>query len=161
MRITNNHVFFWDTEFSNFHPVKINYKGKEFLTTEHAFMWEKANFFEDQEIADKILEVKHPREAKKLGRQIEAFDATRWSEVCYKIMLDVNRPKWSDNSRLTELLLSTGKRVMVEASPYDKVWGIGMKQDDAGVDDESNWQGQNLLGKVLDELREELLTLKK
>jgi hypothetical protein len=120
-------------------------------------MWEKAITFEDQAIADEILITKLPYEAKKLGRKIAAFDAAKWTEVCYKIMLDVNRPKWTDNDRLADLLLATGERVIVEASPYDKVWGIGMKQDDEGVDDESNWKGQNLLGKVLMDLRAELV----
>lgn len=118
-------------------------------------MWRKSMFFNDKEIAEKILATTNPRDAKNLGRKVRGFDNVLWDTVKYDIMFTANFHKYNQNKELCSTLLSPlfeGK-TFVEASPYDKVWGIGMSMDDDGVDDESNWKGENLLGKVITSIR--------
>ena len=155
MRITDNYVFFWNDLCSNFEFVDIEHKGNVFPTTEHAFMWEKAMCFGDKQIANELLTCKLPGLAKNLGRQVKNFDAGKWDEVCYEAMLVVNRIKWNQ-PKYKEFLLGTGDKTLVEASPYDRIWGIGMKANEEGIEDEANWKGHNLLGKVLMDVRKEI-----
>jgi len=154
-RITKTHVYFWgDTTFSNWGPSKFRYKGQNFENSEQAFMWEKARVFEDYEIANKILLVDNPSLIKKLGRKVKNFDPAVWDRKSYDIMYEVNMSKYLQNPELKKILLSTGDKTIVEASPYDKVWGVGLHWNDDKILDESNWDGLNLLGKVLVEVRD-------
>ena len=119
-------------------------------------MWSKAILFEDFEVAERILKVgDDPATAKKLGRAVKGFNAARWDSVRYEIMKEGLTLKFTQNPPLKEALISTGDAVLVEASPYDKIWGIGMSEVSAIKAGESKW-GQNLLGKALMEVRESL-----
>jgi ribA/ribD-fused uncharacterized protein len=155
-RITNKYVFFWGSEFSNWYPVIFNYKNLRFANSEQAFMYEKALFFGDNESAEMILKSKSPSTAKSLGRRIKNYNDAKWAEVRYEFMVDVVLAKFEQNPSLKEALLSTGNRTIVEASPEDRIWGIGMHWTDEGVLDEKNWKGLNLLGKALMDVREKL-----
>jgi ribA/ribD-fused uncharacterized protein len=155
-RITDTHVFFWNSELSNWYPAKFRYKGITFANSEQAFMWEKAMFFGDMNAAQLIYKETRPNVAKAIGRKVKGFDAEKWLTASYKIMVDVVYAKFSQNSNLKDVLLSTGDKTIVEASPYDTIWGIGMHWEDDRVLDEKNWRGQNLLGKALMEVREKL-----
>ena len=161
MRVTDKHVFFWGEFLSNWYPAKftiLNKEGKtlEFLNSEQYFMYEKARIFGDEETAMKILfEGSNPKKAKQLGRQVKNYSDEVWNEVRYKVMVRANLQKYLQNQELEDLLLKKefeGKH-FVEASPVDKIWGIGCDEATA-LDDESNWNGQNLLGKALDEVRD-------
>jgi ribA/ribD-fused uncharacterized protein len=152
-RITDTHVFFWGSEFSNWHDSGLIYDSLAFCNSEQAFMWKKAVFFGDHETAKKIAHCESPSIAKKLGRQVKNFDAQKWSEVSYQIMVDVNYAKYQQKPKLKELLLSTGDKIIVEASPYDTIWGIGLHWKDDDCLDETKWKGLNLLGKALMEVR--------
>jgi ribA/ribD-fused uncharacterized protein len=125
-------------------------------------MWMKAITFGDEATALRILmEGKNPKMAKTLGRLVKNYDDKKWNEVRYKIMVDANYYKYSQSEELKELLLNpefNGKH-FVEASPLDGIWGIKCGETEA-LDDKSNWNGQNLLGKALDEVREMLLNEK-
>lgn len=153
-RETNTHIYFWNSVFSNFYKIEFEYKGHIFACTEQAFMWEKAKFFSDDEISKEILCTTVPNEAKRLGRMVKNFDEKEWSKVCFQIMYDVNLEKWK---KMSNLLLSTGTKILVEASPFDKIWGVGLCKNNDLILDESNWLGLNLLGKVLMQVREELI----
>lgn len=154
MRVTDTHVFFWGEWFSNWYDCIVEYKDHTFDNSEQAFMWEKAKFFGDHEIAKKILMFSNPSKAKKLGRQVKNFDAEKWRDPGYRFMVDINFAKFNQNEFLKRHLLETGDKTIVEASPYDKIWGIGLREDDDRVLDEDNWDGLNLLGKALMEVRE-------
>lgn len=159
MRITEDYVFFWGGTFSNFFKVKggVTYKGNKFPTTEHAFMYGKALHFKDYGIAKQLLTVSSdPKKAKSLGRKVKGFNDTEWDKVKYDIMLEVNKEKYKQEG-LRKELLETGKRQLVEASPYDKIWGVKMSEDNPLINNPKNWRGQNLLGKVLDEVKEDIL----
>lgn len=165
MRVTEKHVFFWGEFPSNWHPARfvIERDGKEleFFNSEQYFMYEKAMVFGDEVTAMRILfEGKDPKKAKSLGRQVKNYDDKVWEKVRYQIMVYANMHKYLQNKELREKLLSEefdGKKY-VEASPLDGIWGI--KCDEAtALDDESNWNGLNLLGKALDEVRSVLKKL--
>jgi ribA/ribD-fused uncharacterized protein len=156
-RVTDKYVFFWgDTTFSNWGNADFIYKDHKFGNTEQAFMWEKAVFFKDEKIAEEILANTNPSYCKKLGRQIKRFDAEQWLIDSFIFMVAVNYCKYSQNSDLKEILLSTGDKTIVEASPYDRIWGIGIHWNDDACLDEANWLGKNLLGKALMHVRMEL-----
>jgi hypothetical protein len=155
-RITDKYVFFWGSEFSNWFECKFRYKNLTFFNSEQAFMWEKAIFFGDMDIAEKIMKTPAPNQCKKLGRIIKNFNADVWLREGYEIMIAVNMAKFGQNSRLKATLLSTENKIIVEASPYDTIWGIGLYHEDDRVLDEKNWKGMNLLGKALMEVREKL-----
>ena len=152
-RITDTHVFFWGSEFSNWYECEFDYKGHRFKNSEQAFMWEKAMYFNDTEIAEKILATPSPNQNKKLGRQVKGFNSDQWLLVCLDIMVAVNYAKFSQNSSLSDILSWTGTLTIVEASPYDTIWGIGLHWEDDRVLNESEWRGLNYLGKALMEVR--------
>jgi ribA/ribD-fused uncharacterized protein len=162
MKITPEFIFFWGDEdpFSNFYPAKveieIGYTMMTFPTTEHAFMYLKAMYFEDNNTARKILAAETPLAAKQLGRQVKNFDAKLWDMISYRVMYDVNFAKYSKNPEFKEALLLTGDREIVEASPYDRIWGVGLGENDLKILTKSNWRGQNKLGKVLMDVRKAL-----
>ena len=159
MRVTEKHIFFWGEFPSNWHPARfvVERDGKEleFFNSEQYFMYEKAVVFGDEVTAMRILfEGKDPKKAKTLGRQVKNYDDKIWEKVRYQIMVYANMHKYLQNKELRDMLLNEefdGKK-FVEASPFDGIWGI--KCDEAtALDDESNWNGLNLLGKALDEVR--------
>lgn len=153
MRETDTHIFFWGGEFSNWYECQFVYKGHYFDNSEQAFMWEKAKFFNDEEIASKILKTSCPSTAKKLGRKVKNFDSEIWLSPAYQFMVGVNVEKYSQNEDLKHKLLLTGDKMLVEASPYDTIWGIGLGENDDTILNENNWNGLNLLGKALMDVR--------
>lgn len=165
--ITDKHVFFWNGWPSNwcFAPFKAKLDDGSFFTfqtSEQYFMWRKAIFFGDEDTAKKILESTNPRIAKQLGREVVNFDEDDWDAVKYEIMYAANEFKYSSNKDYLDKMLSPeyNGKTFVEASPYDKIWGIGMHMSDEGIDDETNWKGQNLLGKIITEIRDNYLKCK-
>ena len=158
LKIYDKHVAFWGSAFSNFYPCSFTEGGKVWKNSEQCFMAKKAKFFSDEEMYNAILNSETPKEAKKYGRLVKNFDAEKWSKVCFDKMYDAVYAKFSQNSGLKELLLSSdfeGKG-FVEGSPYDAIWGVKMDWRNPDIDNEENWQGQNLLGKVLNKVREDL-----
>jgi ribA/ribD-fused uncharacterized protein len=158
MRITDTHVYFYGGEccFSNWHTTKDQFKHREhiFQNSEQAFMYEKALCFNDIEIAEKILLTGDPKQVKALGRKIKNFDAAIWNDKCKEAMFIVNVAKYGQNKDFLKKLSDTGEKILVEASPYDKIWGVGLHWTDDKILDEKNWQGQNLLGKALMRVRQ-------
>ncbi len=139
----------WESEF------KI---GKEiYKTAEHYMMAEKAKLFGDYEMLEKIMECKSPAAAKKLGRQVRGFNNEVWEANRFEIVKQANHYKFSQNSELADFLMKTNKRVLVEASPVDRIWGIGLASDHDNAQNPNKWRGLNLLGFALMEVRDQLL----
>lgn len=158
LAVYDKHVAFWGSAFSNFYDCEFVENGKTWKSSEQCFMAKKAEYFKDNEILDEILKAETPDKAKKLGRKVKNFDAEKWSEVCFEKMYVAVYAKFSQNSNLKELILSDefeGKG-FVEGSPFDAIWGVKMDWKNPDIDNEENWQGQNLLGKVLNKVREDL-----
>lgn len=153
---TDKHVLFWGGPFSNFHEAHFSLDGHEFSTSEQYFMWRKAMTFGDEQIAQEILEAETPKAAKKLGRKVKGYDEVVWAKVREEVMETACYAKFTSNEELKKLLLSYPGKEFVEASPYDKIWGIGLGEMEAAEKDEKEWPGQNLLGKVLGKVRERI-----
>jgi ribA/ribD-fused uncharacterized protein len=127
-----------------------------FATAEHYMMWAKARLFGDEDAAGRILRAGHPQQAKRLGRQVRGFDEDLWNERRYGIVIAANLAKFGGHADLRDFLLGTGKRTLVEASPLDRVWGIGLAADDDRAGRPDQWRGLNLLGFALMHVRDRL-----
>jgi ribA/ribD-fused uncharacterized protein len=152
-------TFFWRTEspFSNWHPAKFKVDGIEFNCSEQYMMYQKALLFQDQEIADQILETDKPGKQKELGRKVKGFKPDVWNKQCKSIVYEGNKHKFLQNENLLKHLLSTKGTTLVEASPVDTIWGIGLAKEDPRAFNRSQWRGKNWLGEVLTQLREDLI----
>ncbi len=131
--------------------------GEVYKTAEHFMMAEKARLFNNPEIRQQIIACKSPGEAKKLGRKVKGFDQQKWELERFEIVKRGNLAKFQQNELLGAFLLSTQYRILVEASPVDPIWGIGMAQDHKDVMNPKEWLGLNLLGFALMEVRDELI----
>lgn len=156
VRETKTHIYFWNGVFSNFYLIEFEYKGHTFACTEQAFMWEKAMYFKDYDVAEEVLRTTVPIEAKRLGRKVKNFDPEIWMDVCKDYMYAVNLEKWK---LMKDIILSTGDKILVEASPYDTIWGVGLEKNNDLILDEKNWNGTNFLGEVLMKVRKIFLNL--
>lgn len=145
-----------ETCFSQWYPTPFVLAGQRYATAEHFMMAEKARLFADEAALGRILQAKSPGAAKKLGRTVAGFDEQRWSERRFQIVVAGNLAKFGQNEDLRAFLLATGKRILVEASPVDRIWGIGLSRDDERAERPDAWRGQNLLGFALMVVREEL-----
>ena len=148
----SEHEFFWGGIFSNFNPIN----GDESLTSEKFFMFLKAAAFRDAQTLILISKSKTPREAKKLGRQVKGFDESKWNEIKFEAMMSAIRLKAQLDVNFVSALIQSKNKILVEASPVDKIWGIGFDEANA-LDNTDKW-GQNLLGKALMQLRSEIAT---
>ncbi|MEU3826286.1 DUF1768 domain-containing protein [Streptomyces sp. SID486] len=130
--------------------------GVEYATAEHWMMAGKARLFGDAEAERRVLAAEHPAEAKKAGRLVRDFDEEAWARARFALVVEGSVHKFTAHDDLRRFLLGTGDRVLVEASPVDRVWGIGLAADDEAAADPERWQGPNLLGFALMEARERL-----
>ncbi len=119
--------------FSQWFPCQFEENGIVYKTAEQYMMAHKAKLFDDNEILEKILKSETPNEAKSLGRKVKNFDSEVWDEHKYEILKQANILKFSQNQELKDFLLSTYDKILVEASPYDTIWGIGMLEADKNI----------------------------
>jgi ribA/ribD-fused uncharacterized protein len=147
----STHIYFYPGYLSNFHRCQFKIDDITFSTSEQAFMYEKAKLMGDPVIADKILKADAPQRAKYLGGQIKPWDQALWDKHKVDIMYKVVYQKFSQNHILQKKLLATGSKTLVEAAANDRIWGIGISVEDAK--NNRTWRGQNLLGKVLMDVR--------
>jgi ribA/ribD-fused uncharacterized protein len=141
---------------SQWYPAPFEVDGVRFPTAEHFMMVGKARLFGDDEAERHILDAPKPDRAKGLGRRVRGFDEERWASERYGIVVAGNLAKFGQQPPLREFLLATGDRVLVEASPYDQVWGIGLAAGAPDAASPSRWRGANLLGFALMEVRAQL-----
>jgi len=156
-------VFFWGHQtskngitascFSQWYGAPFTVDGQRYPTAEHFMMAEKAALFGDQEVRKQVLLAPNPGAAKALGRQVRGFDEPTWLQHRFSIVVRANEAKFSQTPELGEFLKQTGKRVLVEASPVDRVWGIGLAQEDEKANNPNQWRGLNLLGFALMKVR--------
>jgi predicted NAD-dependent protein-ADP-ribosyltransferase YbiA (DUF1768 family) len=177
--------FFYSTKspFSNFYPSKFEAEGITFISSEQYMMYQKAVFFKDTEIAQKILDKNQTPLAQKFlsgtvsakwilentrtdwndlqssikafGRQVRNYDDT-WDLNRVRIVTNGILAKFQQNEDIKKVLLATGSKTLVEAAPHDRIWGIGLAEKDAVLIPEAQWKGKNLLGKVLMDVRSKL-----
>ncbi|MEU0754893.1 NADAR family protein [Streptomyces albogriseolus] len=141
---------------SQWWPSPFTVDGVEYATAEHWMMAAKARLFGDAEGERRVLAAGHPSEAKKAGRLVRGFDEEIWRRERFGIVVTGSEHKFAAHGGLRSFLLGTGDRVLVEASPVDRVWGIGLAADDEAAADPARWRGPNLLGFALMEARRRL-----
>lgn len=156
-------VFFWGHQvgrngvgvacFSQWYGAPFVVDGERYPTAEHFMMAEKASLFGDLGTKAQILNAPNPGAAKALGRQVRGFDEATWLRQRFSIVVRGNKAKFAQNPELGQFLQQTGNRILVEASPVDRVWGIGLAQDDDRVNNPNQWRGLNLLGFALMQVR--------
>ena len=160
-------VFFWGHQprkdgaigascLSQWYPASFSIDGQTYATAEHWMMAEKARLFDDHETRQRILAAATPAEAKDLGRAVRGFENEAWNRARHEIVFRGNLAKFTQNPEPWRFLLGTVGQVLVEASPVDRIWGIGLAQDDPLAADPTQWRGLNLLGFVLMEVRDAL-----
>jgi hypothetical protein len=142
--------------FSQWWPSPFTADGVEYATAEHWMMAGKARLFGDTEAERKAVAATSPAAAKKVGRTVRGFDEETWRRHRYDIVVAGSTHKFGHHADLRAYLLGTGGRVLVEASPVDRIWGIGVPADDERAQDPARWRGLNLLGFALMEARERL-----
>jgi ribA/ribD-fused uncharacterized protein len=162
----NRFLFFWGHRersggvtsacLSQWYGAPFVVEARRYPTAEHWMMAQKALLFADHAIHARILQAKSPSEAKSLGREVRHFDEATWKKHCYDIVVCGNFHKFSQHPDLRKFLQDTGNRVLVEASPVDRVWGIGLAAGDERARNPRRWRGQNLLGFALMDVRERI-----
>lgn len=162
------YIYFWGHEprrdgrigascLSQWWPAEFTVDELVFPTAEHFMMHRKALLFGDEDTAARILRARHPNEAKNLGREVRGYDDDVWVSNRFDVVVAGNLAKFGQHALLCRYLLGTSDRVLVEASPLDRIWGIGLTADDGRAASPRTWQGTNLLGFVLMAVREELV----
>lgn len=150
-------IYFWSTlgeygAFSQWYKCDfVDFDGVKYNCAEQYMMYQKAKLFCDEEIAQEILNETNPKNIKALGRKIKNFDQKVWDEHKFEIVVRGNYHKFTQNDNLAYLLLKTWGEDIAEASPFDKIWGIGIDENAAlsGLP----WRGENLLGEALMKVR--------
>jgi ribA/ribD-fused uncharacterized protein len=159
-------LFFWhsDSPFSQWHSSPFVASGmfgadttvKPFINAEQWMMYNKALLFGDVTCAELILKTRLPRDMKQLGRKVKNFNEHVWKMNRENIVLQGNRYKFDQHPALMKQLLDTRGLTLVEASPHDTIWGIGLRDDDPRAQQRATWNGSNLLGHALTQLRDQL-----
>jgi ribA/ribD-fused uncharacterized protein len=138
---------------SQWWPAPFVVDGERYASAEHYMMAEKARLFGDAETRARIIAAAEPGKAKALGRAVRGFDAATWEREGFAIVVRGNLAKFEQNAALGGWLRATGDAVLVEASPVDAIWGIGLAADDPRAHDPLEWPGRNLLGFALMQVR--------
>ncbi|MDH5326670.1 MAG: NADAR family protein [Gammaproteobacteria bacterium] len=160
------YLFFWGHQeqknevtkscLSQWYDSPFESNGVHFATAEHYMMYHKAILFGDALSADKALKAPNPGKAKAIGRRVKGFTEKTWEKERFEIVVNANLAKFGNNGKLRQFLLNTGNRVLVEASPVDKIWGVGMSSDNPAIENPNLWKGLNLLGFALMLVRDRL-----
>lgn len=157
MNIKNGMLLFWNGLYSQWYGSEFREDGKLFYTAEHYMMYHKALLFGDVAIANKILVNRQPRNVKSLGRKVKNFDKVVWRNHCIDIVTQGNYLKFTQNPELLKDLLKYKHLEMVEASPLDNIWGIGLSEDNPKAFNRLTWEGENLLGVCIMKARKRIL----
>ena len=162
MRITDKYVFFYKDWLSNYQrtnfTVEWNGTSYTFSSTEKGFMYIKAITFGDSVTASKIMKTDDPNQCRKLGRQVKGYKDNVWEKVRYDVFYKLNWAKYTQDKELQKKLLDPkfDNKIFVEASPIDKIWGIGYAEDNPNIELAKDYWGKNYLGRILTNIRKRL-----
>jgi len=149
--------FFWDGPFGQWYESDFVIDGVKYNTAEQYMMASKARLFEDQTMLAAIMAAPFPGMQKALGRKVAGFDQARWNDEARAIVYRGNYAKFTQSRYLLNLLLRTAGLTLVEASPYDRIWGIGLLESDPRALNRDTWRGLNWLGETLSRVRDDLV----
>lgn len=161
------YLFFWKPQpqadgsigpgcLSQWWPCPFVVDGVRYPTAEHYMMIGKARLFGDHAIAARMLTTPHPHTVKALGQQVRDFDQATWDAHRFDLVTAGNLAKFRQHPDLGRYLSGTGSRILAEASPLDRIWGIGLSTTDPRAHDPAQWRGHNLLGFALMHVRAHL-----
>jgi ribA/ribD-fused uncharacterized protein len=153
-------TFFWGGTYSQWATSPFKIDGVAFNCAEQYMMYKKALLFHDYDAVKDIMATDNPEIQKAIGRRVKGFDAGRWELYCEQYVYEGSYAKFSQNPKMLEELLATDGITLVEASPEDKIWGIGLRESDPRVHSRSTWEGTNLLGEILTQVRIDILSHK-
>lgn len=156
-QLNEKFTVFYGGVFSQWTRATFVVDGVTFNCTEQYMMYKKALMFGDYNIAEEIMHTEHPRDQKALGREVSGFENELWEAHCIKIVRDGNYAKFTQNKDLLAEMAATVGTELVEASPVDKIWGIGLAPDDPKAHNRGHWKGKNWLGIALTQVREQLI----
>ena len=156
IRETDRFVLFWGGWPSQWHPARFVVDGVAYACCEQYMMAEKARVFGDADALAAVLATRDPRKQKAIGRKVRGFDAEVWRSVCRGVVFAGNLARFGQDPSMRSTLLDTGDKTIVEASPADRIWGIGLGQDDPRALDPAQWRGTNWLGTALMQVRQTL-----
>jgi ribA/ribD-fused uncharacterized protein len=158
MKETANYVFFFGGMYSQWAGIPFQEGDVKFNCTEQYMMYWKALAFGDLKSAERIMETYNPAEQKAIGRKVKGFNDERWDLIKYQVVYQGNYLKFSQNPDLLDTFLIKHKdKMFVEASPTDTIWGIGRDLSFPYLEDQSKWNGQNLLGCAIKEVQQKLI----
>lgn len=149
-----------DSCFSQWWPCRFEVRGVGYVTAEQFMMASKARLFGDLEVLEEILREPSPAKQKALGRKVRRFEAPVWERHRFDVVAFGSAAKFSADPALRAHLLSTGDELLVEASPRDRIWGVGLGRENPAIHTPSRWRGRNLLGFALVHAREVLRGLR-
>lgn len=138
---------------SQWYPSPFTLDGISYVNCEQRMMYMKGAVFGDQDAMREVMETDDPKRHKEIGRAVRNFDPDVWSAKAYQVVVEANYAKYSQNPELKEFLLGTGDRKFVECAPYDKIWGNGLNITQTLQTPEDQWNGTNLLGKAIMDVR--------
>jgi ribA/ribD-fused uncharacterized protein len=156
--MTETFTFFWNGPFSQWYPSPFKIGDFYFNCAEQYMMAEKAKLFADDDAWRAIMKARDPKTQKALGRKVKRFNETLWNLHARTIVTIGSTAKYTQNQDLLKLLLDTAPTTLVEASPYDRIWGIGLDEHDTRAYSRETWLGTNWLGEILTNVRNTLLT---
>jgi ribA/ribD-fused uncharacterized protein len=145
-----------DACFSQWWPCRFAVDGISYSSAEQFMMAGKARLFGDSEVLDQILQNADPGKIKSLGRRVRGFEEGAWNGARFDIVTRGNVAKFGQDGALKKYLLASAPAVIVEASPLDTIWGIGLGANNPEARDPRTWRGSNLLGFALMRARDEL-----
>jgi ribA/ribD-fused uncharacterized protein len=157
--------FFMNDEFvlfksgipSQWYPSPFTIDGVRFVNCEQRMMYMKGKVFGDEEAMREVMLTDDPKRHKEIGRSVKNFDVDTWSAKAYQVVVEANYAKYSQNPELRQFLIDSGDRKFVECAPYDKIWGNGLNITQTLQTPEAMWEGTNLLGKAIMDVREMIL----
>lgn len=159
IKVTDEYYFFWNGFCSQWYPSEFTIDGVRYNCAEQYMMAQKAILFKDDEQLNLIMHTDSPQVQKAAGRMVKNFDPVKWNEISRLVVYRANLAKFGQNAARFSELFSLDNRIIVEASPYDKIWGIGMHAQDEGIEDPKNWKGLNWLGEAIMQVRSDLRAL--
>jgi hypothetical protein len=152
----NDFVFFWGGIYSQWAPSEFEIDGVIYSHAEQYMMAKKALLFKDFDAHREIMLESNPALQKAIGKIVKGFDKDIWEKHCRKYVYDGNYAKFTQNPKMYDELMGTGSKEIVEASPFDKIWGIGLSADNPLAWNKSTWDGTNWLGEAIMQVRERL-----
>ncbi len=158
MNTTERFTFFWSGTFSQWQHSPFQLDGVWYNCAEQYMMAEKARLFGDTQAEARIMSAADPSDQKRYEREVIGFDIAKWVKVAKDIVYRASYAKYTQNPDMRQELLATAGTTLVEASPEDHIWGIGLRKSDPRALNRKQWKGTNWLGETLTKVRDELLT---